>query len=195
MKSVRLSNAMRDEIIANMSKQWEVQNPSPCNISEEKEKVALKIWEDAYGHIPFKDIPDEFLKTSHEVKIQVGAKVFLKVMSFNTDKPLPCPYPGTNSYRTPICKSYDPKPAFLENLKMLEEKYQKWDSDKRAFVEEIRAIVYSVNSTKQLSDLWPEAIKFVPSYVVNPSTGIKLPALRTEALNEALGETTQENEK
>ncbi len=51
---------------------------------------------------------------------------------------------------------------------------------------EVKNVMYSVNTTKQLLELWPEVEKFLTPYLSNPSN-TTLPAVNIKRVNEILG--------
>ncbi len=52
---------------------------------------------------------------------------------------------------------------------------------------EIKPILESFNTTKQLLDTWPSMEKFLPPNIANPEKGINLPALNLSRLEQKIG--------
>lgn len=76
----------------------------------------------------------------------------------------------------------------IRNAEKMRREYQEdWKLKVGNLVKQTQQIVESVNTTRQLMDIWPEVVNYFPDYIRDPST-ITLPALvaDTSALNEAL---------
>ena len=181
MKSVKLSKLIKEDIIVSMVKAWSDNNRLNFNFQAEESIVANLLWQDSYKKLNFSDIPLPILKMGSEVKISIGSeiKVFYSLVE------LPIPKKGT--WSTCVIKTYNKAPKIVEKFYKLEEQHKDWLSSRSSFKEEVTQIVYSVNTTKQLVELWPEAEQYLPAFANDPSEGINLPALKTSRLNSALG--------
>lgn len=61
-----------------------------------------------------------------------------------------------------------------------------WKFKHDQYMEQCRQVVYGVNTTAQLVEVWAEVAKFIPAGYRDPSK-IALPAVNVKALNDALG--------
>ena len=181
MKSVKLSKMLREDIVKSMTDAWVTNNKLSFDIKEEENKVAESIWNSNYGHLNFRNIPDAMLRFDTSVKIDVNSNV----SSFSLLKEKPIPKNG--NYGVCVIKTYNKTPKIIEKFLKLREQHTDWLEIKRDFISEIIEITNSVNTTKQLVELWPEAKQYLPAFANDPSKGINLPALKTSRLNSALG--------
>ncbi len=53
-----------------------------------------------------------------------------------------------------------------------------WKADSRAYHQQAVTILATFKSVNELSELWPAAMKFVPTYVLDPARHFKLPRKR-----------------
>jgi len=181
MKSIRLNVEMRQDILTSMLEAWKKSNPAPYNLAEETSKIAETIWKNKYGKIDFSGIPTRMLRYSCSVQIQVNGTV----KSYKLQESMPMEY--QSYYNEAILKVYDKEPAFIAKYNEKVKENDKWNLSRSSFEDEIKQIIYSVNTTKQLVELWPEAEQYLPAYAADPSKGVNLPALKTSRLNAALG--------
>jgi hypothetical protein len=180
MKSIRLSNDIRDNIILAMVAACKKNNPEPYDLKKERECVGETLWNDLYGHLSFNKIPDTMLRIHKVVKISIRDKV--------SQWPLTISRPvKAEDFSKSVDAVYDEAPGFILDYWDMAKAWDKWDKALTEFQCEITQIIYSVNTTKQLVDLWPEAEDYLPAFANDPSKGINLPALKTSRLNEALG--------
>lgn len=181
IKSVRLTHAIRSNIIDAMMAQWVIKNPCPHNIKEMEIKIGEAIWKANFGKLPLNKIPPRMLKHSDTIKVQVSGTV--KKYSLETNRP----HPFSSDYNEAIVQVFDqPTPAMLKLIDATQE-IEQWEKEKKEFCEEITVILNSVGTTKQLVELWPEAEQYLPPFAADPSKIVNLPALATSRLNAALG--------
>lgn len=180
-KSVRLSNAIREDIKQSMLTAWTARNPIPFDLTKMSNNIADAIWKKHYGKLSLNKIPKSMFKTSDSVKIQIAGAV--KSFRMSEERP----YEIEGSYSEAILEVHDENPENISKYFDAKQKVSEWEKVKREFTEEITAILDSVGSTGQLIQLWPEAEQYLPPFAADPSKGINLPALKTSRLNEMLG--------
>lgn len=179
MKSVRLSNSMRQEILNSVCSEYEQQNPCPENLEE---KLSLWVYADIHSGVcqsVLKAVDQRYLTHGRKFKVSFAGYQFM--VKLPEDKVVF----AENAYD--VHKVYSDTPViFLEYQKRLHE-IKKWVDEYKDFRREIEQLLASVNTTNQLLSLWPEVQPFFPPYLVDPSKAIKLPTIRTTKFNERLG--------
>jgi hypothetical protein len=181
MKSVRLSKEIRNNIAKAMLDAWEKNSPPPCNLSEENKKLGDELYDRCYPNLNVNGIPIDMLKRRSNIMVDINGSVREYPMSETR------PVRMQGMYTQLPNKSFPTTPAIVTAFERKKEAFERWASEKNSFEEEVLQILNSVNTTKQLCELWPEAESYLPPYASDPSKGIKLPALKTSRLNEALG--------
>lgn len=182
-KSIRLSGAIRTNICASMLAAWEKNNVSPRNPKEIEHQVATELWLNSHANIKIalKKIPEQMLRWSEHVKVQVSGVVKCY------DLPEKRPYPWRDQYNSSILAILDQPTDLMDLLENARTAKEDWDKLRSDFREEIKTILDSVQTTGQLIQLWPEAEQYLPPFAADPSKGINLPALKTSRLNSLLG--------
>lgn len=195
MKSVRLNKENRNQIIANILKKREEvyfkgtafkNSLDVAKKLEEEDLVAGNlIWDKLFGVLPDKTLLS-LLKNN-------GSSIYFTVGNVSTAKTAFVDKTtgrfGSAGYRTVISgnvteayyracyKKYNKLVALRKGNE--EEAYK--------MKEEITSVIFSINTTAQLVEIWPEVEAFLPEYIANPSKGISLPALVTTSMNKKLG--------
>jgi hypothetical protein len=180
MKSIKMSRAIREQITYEMKSAWIKNNPAKFDMKKERKKVGDWVWNKAYGNVNFGDTPNELLNTQSSIYFFVGSECHNFIMSELKAS-------VRKGYDSSPDKTFDKNPRILNSFLDKRSKHDDWLKEKSSFVEQINQIVNSVNTTKQLVEIWPEAEQYLPAYANDPSKGINLPALKTSMLNAALG--------
>jgi len=180
MKSIRLSEVTRDQIISQMMDGYKEITPAPISKSDAANKAGIALWGVVYGRIKFSAIPQDFLVQSYRISAQFGGDFVQFIMKSKM--------PATStSYSPNPCKVFNKTPGFYKKYLAEVAAYEKWDAACDSFRSELRSILYSVNTTKQLIDIWPECVKYLPQGSVDSIQTCNLPALKTAELNKKLG--------
>ena len=182
MKSVRLNCDLREQVISNVMLKWQEENKAPYDYDDIHNDTALKIWDNLFGKIDFSNIQPKFLTKGKYINVSVNKKVYaftLKKSKILTSK--------QTRWEDPILKNYSKMPPCILEFETKMKELNQFLNDKEEFRQEISAVINSVNTTKQLQEIWPEVLKFVPAHLINPSVGITLPAIKTDKLNKSLG--------
>lgn len=183
MKSVRLTNDMRDDILLSVRDQWQKENPKP-KIEEAEDEFARKMWTKHHGAKKSKELLEfkypEFLQKTQHIHVAIQGQV----QRFHLIEDLPT---DTDSYRPPVMAMLDDTDRDYLKYEKVKEAFDEWREAGHALERETRAILESVNTSKQLIELWPQAEPFLPAHIADPDKGVKLPALQISRLNERLG--------
>ena len=182
MKSVRLNCDLREQIISSVMVKWKEENKAPYDYDDIHNDTALKIWNSLFGKIDFSTIPTKFLTKGKHIRVSVNKKVYnfiLKKDKILTSK--------QTRWEDPILKNYVKIPSSILEYETKMKELNQFQNDQEEFRQEISAVINSVNTTKQLQEIWPEVLKFVPAHLINPSVGITLPAIKTDKINKSLG--------
>lgn len=178
MKSVRLSNSIREQILENVLSNWDEQNPEG-NLEQAENDLAIYVWNKKFGKYKkhFDAIPQGFFQKRHYVKYEHGG-IVNQAQSIHE-----LPYRQYNEVLVTL-ELNDPIVCAYQEAK---EHYQDWRRRRSEIKTEVSAILESVNTSKQLIELWPQVEDFLPAHVADPDKAIKLPALDVSYLNKRLG--------
>lgn len=184
MKSVKLNAKVREEIKKSMMTAWALTNKEPYNLVKLEHTVAIKLHRKIYGKHSksINNISDYFLCYSNDIYIKIGDIV----SHYKLPKSLPC-FSKVEGARVNVVEVYNTEPNFITDFLNKRATCIEWRGLRRRADDEIQTILDSVNTTKQLLEIWPEAERYLPIYITDPSKGIKLPALQTNRLNASLG--------
>lgn len=183
MKSIRLTNVMRDEIIKSISDQYNKQNPIPFDLEKEEENLAIYFYEKAYSAIlpALKKVPNDFFTFSDCVVVCINGEQ----TRFNVGKKI---------FRVKASENYNRKPDYvadkderLELFHAAKDAVKEWEKKKLELYREAKAVIDNCNTNLQLIEMWPQIEPFLPAYIANPEKAIRLPAIQTSRLNERLG--------
>ncbi len=182
-KSIRLSEAVRNNIVDSMMESWVKNHPSPRPPIEIEKQIGDELWLNNYGSIKnhLKKIPESMLRTATGIKVQVAGVIRVFEMSERR------PHPYKDKYDTSIVQVLDEPSLNMLAHAAAKEKYNDWEESRIDFKGEIKTILHSVQTSGQLVQLWPEAEQYLPPFAADPSKGINLPALKTSRLNAMLG--------
>ncbi|ADX87787.1 hypothetical protein TU12-16_00165 [Vibrio phage ICP2_2006_A] len=189
MKSIRLNQQIRSEIVSNVLKAWAIENPKPECVGKPSKNTLLDAayaqWKkDFQLDILFScGLKDEILNKESHVSLRVvdehGTEIIYEGMYFKNAG-------GKNERRpflpTGALQLTTSSPVYIEWKKQHDEfilqyeQVKKWEQTRADKATEIRAVLDSVNTTKQLLEAWPEIERFMPSGYVDPSK-VQLPAI------------------
>lgn len=183
MKSVTLTKSMREDILSSVIRQWEKMNKAP-DFKQAQHDFAMLLWEEKYGKYQkhFNAVPENCIKRSEYVRYCVGGQV--KGASFKDGKKMPVAMDG---YSDPIIKSFDDSDTDYQDFMKVSNAYDEWEKRRSEVIRETQAVLESVNTTRQLLELWPQCEPFLPAHIADPDKAIRLPAMQMSRLNERLG--------
>lgn len=188
-KSIRLTNEIRDEIIYNVMKSWEGNNPPPeRKFNEEQTAEALyNQFVPAKMQKELKEIYNKFgfSNEARYINLQDADSRTIKSFYFGEDENgtmyrMFCSKKGCGCFEY---AEKDPKKNIFDLYEAENDAETEWDKQRSAFRHQVKSIIYSVNTTKQLAETWEEIVEFIPMEIWNPSKGIQLPAMLKEELN------------
>lgn len=193
MKSIRLNKSIRDSIVSNILKSWDAANPSP--------KVVTKPNKNALVDALYQDWRKE---NNIDTLLSCGMKldyvnqtnsVYLSVVDEDTNNTIIYDYvyfrdsKGDKQLRifkkSGSLQCDNTHPIYLEWKAQLDqytketEVFKKHQAKRADYATDIRAVLDSVNTTKQLVEAWPEVEQYIPTTFRDPSS-VQLPAILPE---------------
>lgn len=204
--SVRLTNDARDKIIAAAMEK----SGFPKRLEEARanvEKIKMECLIAAFGGLkPYRRLVDRFNTIEEKIKALKDEGILAKssrdYSTWNADKMnlagMTVSYPKHSVLSLPefeslrfIRKSNNDKPTLLADNPLVqkflnaEKVVEELDSSAKGIKANVKAVVYSVNSTKRLVEVWPEAAELIPSEI--EVVRAALPAINFESLNASIG--------
>lgn len=190
MKSVRLNELLRRQILTSVSDEYVINQlkGTGCSTLDEFKAstdkdatvIANTLWDRWYGAWHFKSVPEWALVKERTLLVFLeddSAQVFrAKTSGLRPTKP---------NVADGIACQADWALWFGDFFKNKEEisRIGQGCVDLRA---EVRPILDSVGSTKQLLEIWPSMENFLPPHIADPDTGINLPALSISRLQQKI---------
>ena len=204
--SVRLTNDARDKIIAAaMEKSGFPKRLEEARVNIEKIKMECLIA--AFGGLKqYRRLVDRFNTIEEKIKALKDEGILVRssrdYSTWNADKMnlagMTVSYPKHSVLSMPefeglrfIRKSNNDKPTLLADNPLVqkfldaEKVVEELDSSAKGIKANVKAVVYSVNSTKRLVEVWPEAAELIPSEI--EVVRAALPAINFENLNASIG--------
>lgn len=184
-KSVRLNKEIRTRILTSIMDKYRDKNPLPVEPAKEHNWLAESVYARKYGHLEqdISEIPSELLDMRSYILVQVAGHGlnpdFLEVDGVTPKRAFAQIYhPATPEEEAEYVR------VNKENRK-LQQAHDKAVRDMNTYREEVRDVLSSVNTSKQLVELWPEVEEFIPNTLRDPSN-IQLPTVSVASLNDAL---------
>lgn len=193
MKSLRLSQGMRDNIVDNVMKKWDESNVAPeVSVSRAslKNTLADEIHSKVYGKYEDAGLPMDMLNTNWYIKVQFPSEEIID-LDFTPDEGDSYKYRISSnqskveyvlSDKDPLYKKYK---KGLEKYKSEKKVYDEHRTSRQGYRKQVREVLDGVNTTKQLLEQWPEVEPFLPVNLSNPSN-IQLPSVNISELNKQL---------
>lgn len=204
--SVRLTNDARDKIIAAAMEK----SGFPKRLEEARanvEKIKMECLIAAFGGLkPYRRLVDRFNTIEEKIKALKDEGILAKssrdYSTWNADNMnlagMTVSYPKHSVLSLPefeglrfIRKSNNDKPTLLADNPLVqkfldaEKVVEELDSSAKGIKANVKAVVYSVNSTKRLVEVWPEAAELIPSEIEVVRAAV--PAINFESLNASIG--------
>lgn len=190
IKNIRLTNAIRSDIVSNICKSLK-QNlvtglgfkdeDALVNKIRELEKEALKEgWRQKYGkNLEYiQKISRELLNTREFVifSSEAGAKHTLEEY----------PYIGKQQRGYDMVLTLEEYHELFQDYLKLAKSWEDIKAEVNSIISEARVILDSVNTTKQLIEVWETAENYIPAHIADPDKGSKLPAKLVSSLDERI---------
>ena len=204
--SVRLTNDARKKIIAAAMDK----SGFPKRIEEARanvEKVKMECLISSFGGLKaYRRLVDRFNTIKDKCKaLEAEGILISSVTNYSTWNANKMNLGGMNiSYPNPsvlkqeefiglrfICLADGAKPTLIADNPLVqkfidaEKALQDLESSSRSIEENVKAVVYSVNTTKRLVEVWPEAAELIPSEI--EVVRAALPAIDFNNLNASIG--------
>lgn len=164
---------------------YKEKNPLPVLPDGEHYWLAERVYERKYGHLQevLDQVPESLLDMRNYILVRIGGTCihpnFRQVEGKTRDRPFDdCYIDATEE------EEREYKRVSKQDRKLI----QAFDTamrEQNTYREEVRDVLASVNTTKQLLELWPEVEEFIPGTLRDPSS-IQRPAISVVSLNEAL---------
>ncbi len=204
--SVRLTNDARDKIIAAAMEK----SGFPKRLEEARanvEKIKMECLIAAFGGLKqYRRLVDRFNTIEEKIKALKDEGILVRssrdYSTWNADKMnlagMTVSYPKHSVLSMPefeglrfIRKSNNDKPTLLADNPLVqkfldaEKVVEELDSSAKSIKANVKAVVYSVNTTKRLVEVWPEAAELIPSEI--EVVRAALPAIDFNSLNASIG--------
>ena len=186
MASVKLTNALRSVIWNNI--RHKQLDPKRVELEKSLELIGDEIYNAVVGDKVLKlmeSIPDMYFIRGSYIYVQNVASKFINIqMSTSRVIPPKCHY-GKPIYHTEMADPKKVEEAFVRYMKQ-REMITAHDRDVNFYKDETMRILHSVNTVKQLLQVWPEVKEFLPDSAKNVDNA-QLPMVQVTKLNEQLG--------
>ena len=186
MASVKLTNALRSVIWNNI--RHKQLDPKRVELEKSLELIGDEIYNAVVGDKVLKlmeSIPDMYFIRGSYIYVQNVASKFINIqMSTSRVIPPKCHH-GKPIYHTEMADPKKAEEAFVRYMKQ-REMITAHDRDVNFYKDETMRILHSVNTVKQLLQVWPEVKEFLPDSAKNVDNA-QLPMVQVTKLNEQLG--------
>lgn len=196
MKSMKLTVNLKERIVDNFLLHWEGQYKKPSEPEARhtiESDFAKALRAEKYGE--YDHLPDDIVNKSVCLCIRLPND---SVVSYNFLKDgedmydyKALPVSSKRGVQVDLLDGHT-NPHYIKYLERIKEAKEVdlvmkgWQKNRNEFQGKVLEVLNSVNTTKQFVDVWPEAEKFIPDDVRDPST-INLPALANiEELNKVI---------
>lgn len=194
MKSVRLNSYLRECILESVLREFESnyfksRSVLKCSshkgfkdaLAELKGKRVSLLWDKLYGKHR-KDIEQcpEWAR-SDSTQLQVSLELDSSKMFSGFTEGLPCSRASVDAVLT-----QDEWETYLGEYYRVKKEGDAYEKEKRDLRREVKPIIDSFGSTKQLIETWPSMEKFLPANIADPDKGVALPALSLSRLEEKI---------
>ena len=174
-RTIKLTDAIRDEIVSNAMDTWHKNNPEPP-LSNVSYKLAKRVLHESYGNsfdamldLLAKDaIRGKFLNLNYKLNVLVDGDdqaIELSWGDMNGAQLLPMPNPRSMPLHLPVRVDYDEYRSF-------DVEYQKhcaWMSSKDKVRSNLLLVLQSVNTVFDLLNGWPEIKPYLDSFMIDPT--------------------------
>lgn len=203
-KSIRLNKELREEIINNIAQAYDLKNPCPAHQSKEDlQHIFLKVIEAEYfkqeeaviAKLASIGLTKELIHVTDHFKVytdnqQHFANFYFKDAKKNYVSHLKL-IQGV-FVQLDMLKKYPliqaAYKAYKKALKTEKPNYEakrQWTREKEGYLQDVRNVIFGVNTTKQLLEEWAEVEPFIPTGIVDPSR-IQLPAVNIAQLTKKI---------
>jgi len=191
MKSLRLTKQLRENILESFVAKYKEANTPPQEPKSERQlgqEFADKVHQKVYGKY-LSLVPEYMFNLANAIRVQLPNDG-VQWLYFGENEKGSCKRPCTNESKIEYVFT-DSDPIFLEysnalnTCKVEVQQYQEYNKVLAKFKSDVSQVLESVNTTKQLVEVWPESEPFLPKEVSNPSS-INLPAVNFAEINKVI---------
>lgn len=189
-KSVRLGKQGREDIINSIMEEFEINffKNSGTGFANKDELVK------GYTHLELQIMEGLWMRkyAEHAPLLDVLPTGFVDTWSFQVfatnqkTKSVSIPKRPGNGNKVDLVITEEEWDEIWAPAVALRELKSKFEEEQKSFKSEVRSVIESCNTTKQLLEVWPKAEPYLPAYLSDPDQGIKLPALQISRLEERL---------
>lgn len=185
MKSVKLTNELRDNIWQNIK--TAILKPREDQLDKERRILGKKVYTAIIGEDNIKamnKLPNDFFTRNTRFYTKDENNNRIEIFT-NTSVSLPYSF----LYNSVTTSQWDNKDKVICELSKYKEKLSeiaKWEKHILECRDTSYRIMKSVNTTKQLMELWPECKNFLPNAIKNVDNA-QLPMVQVQELNKTLG--------
>ena len=197
MKSVRLSELLRKQILDSVLQEFvsnQLKGTGCDSLQTYRDqtdvmatRLADKLWDSVYSGIDFSGTPPWALSKCRKLRVyqtEDSSCVFHHRTSGNR----PCKGDRADLL-VPLSQWSETFGSHIDRLEFCVGVV----NSRKKLSQEIKPILDSVGSTKQLLEIWPSMEKFLPANIADPDSGINLPALNISRLQEKIMGEKDEN--
>lgn len=205
IKSIRLNKEIREAILNNIKTAWVEANPAPVFKSIIANDILINCVNEMYlaRTKELRELIQATPRLSKAIALQAYS-YFKSPTGTSTAAEFPDTEDGKHIYyiKSEIIQHNFENPDELKKsapmrkavkqfneVKKKEQKFNKelnaWVTARNTYLEQCKQVIYAVNTTKQLLEVWEEVGKFIPDAYRNPSR-IALPAINVKSLNAQL---------
>jgi len=180
MKSVRLTKEMRLKILSRLL--GHAFGKRESELQADDEAFGLAVYEDVYEPLVrrrMRSLPDGFMMKRGHLKAAFGGQqdqVAWKGL-----------LPTASAHEYDRAKSYPADHPLSLKHDELEKRRGRLRAEKDGVRSQIRGVLESVTTLRQLAEVWPEASSFVQDFVESGPVAVTALALPIKSLNEQLG--------
>lgn len=206
-KSIRLNKEIRETILNNISVAYDKANPSPeVTITKEVELAPLVKWvRDDYKKraakvekiIADNPILESVVNRVTSINFVTPSGTWKDVVDLDKDgkgirqflyqfvNVIDFRVAENNEKSASRMRAVEQYNHLKRNARKERAALSAWELDKSKYMEQCRQVIYGVNTTAQLVEVWEEVAQFIPTGYRNPSN-IALPAVNVKSLNDKL---------
>lgn len=184
MKSIRLNKQSRNDILESIKEGFRVSFCKSNNLEslvplldQEREKLALKAWNDCFGNLVFPKYLTQFINLRGLIKISCEDG---RIFSHYISRPMPI---GSRVHKIYTVSEWKTVFSEVNRVAALIDLY---NGESVTLLAEAKAVIESVNTTSQLIDVWLSVVPYLPAYLTDPDKAVRLPAIQTSRLDDRL---------
>lgn len=170
MRTIRLTQEIRDDIIKDVRYNWHEHNPEP-DLSDVSYKLAKRVLHESYANafdsvfeLLSKDpIRGKFINLQRSICVQVRETG--QQLNLEWDTPLPVPNIMSMPSYLLVSQDYDE----YRNFDVLYRQYHDWKNAQTTLDYQLNLVVHTVDTVSELTEGWPELKPYINQFMQNPT--------------------------